>query len=333
MSLDLENAFGQEIRKQAGVWLCIYAVIGIIGIFANLLVLAVFLVISNCGRNMTAALLTHQSVIDLLSSVVFLPFYVIPEGWFITNKDAGDVFCKGRSVFWVLATTSTMNLVLITVERYYAIVHPIKHYVHYKNIKLWRVLPIVYIYALFTQGHLFFVAQIDEDFYCFYNWSNTNENLQAIIGMQSFIFSWLIPIIIIVFAYSTILLSIRKMDLGFPNGYGSGGSRRRFIAQKNLTNTFIAVSIAFAVCWTPDMFLYLTYNVSSGTLPKNMENGIGHRLTVLLSVCNMVVNPFIYTCKYKKFKTGLSKMFIDIKISSRQTRISNINVTDCQTEL
>ncbi|XP_071963131.1 galanin receptor 2b-like [Antedon mediterranea] len=320
MSLELENAFG-EIRKEARVWLFIYAVVGIIGIFANLLVLTVFLTNSNGGRrrNVTAKLLIHQSAIDLISSIVFLPFYVIPEGWLIKNEAAGDLFCKGRGTFWVLATSSTVNLVLITVERYYAIVHPIQHYVHCKSIKVYYLLPIVYIYAFLAMGHLVFVAKINDEYYCYYDWSEANENLQAIIGIQSFIFSWFIPILIIVFAYSTILLTLRKMYCGFPNGVdGSGtGGRRRYVAQKNLINTFIAVSIAYAVCWTPDMFLYLTYNVSSGTLPKNMENGISHRLTVLLSVCNMVVNPFIYAFKYKIFKTGLSKMFSDIKVTSR----------------
>ncbi|XP_033105011.1 somatostatin receptor type 2-like [Anneissia japonica] len=316
MNLNLSWAWGNEtLRPDGRAWFCIYAFTGVIGIFANVLVLVVFLRNLPGHRNITAKLIIHQSIIDLMSSVVFLPFYIIPEGWLIQNEDAGEVFCKARTIFWVLATSSTTNLVFITIERYYAIVYPIKHYVHFKNGKFYQALPIIYIYGFLGMGHLVFVADINENYYCYYNWEETSENLQFIIGIISFCFTWLIPTSIIIYVYATIIFTLRNMHRGFPDGGGTVGSRRRYLAQKNLINTFIAVSVAYAVCWTPDMFLYLTFNVTSSSYPD--MDGIAHRITVFLSVCNMVVNPFIYAFKYRDFKTGLSKMFSDIKVTSR----------------
>ncbi|XP_033118780.1 bombesin receptor subtype-3-like [Anneissia japonica] len=310
MNLNLSWAWGTDLRPDGGTWMCIYALIGVIGIFANLLVLVVFFRNLPGHRNVTAKFIIHQSIIDLMSSVVFLPFYVIPEGWLIQNEQAGHVFCKGRALFWILVTASTCNLVCITIERYYAIVHPIKHLVHFKNGKFYQASKrLVYVYGFLTFFHLFFVTQINEDYYCYYDWTETVEYLQLINGILVFFLTWLLPTSIIFYVYTTIIFTLRKMHLVFSNSVGSVGYQRRYRAHKKLINTFIAVSAAYVVCWTPNMFLYLTYNVTSGNKPSNMEHGIAHRITVFLSVSNMVVNPFIYAFKYRDFKKGLSKIF------------------------
>ncbi|XP_033104909.1 neuropeptide Y receptor type 1-like [Anneissia japonica] len=308
VNLNLSWAWGTDLRPDGGTWMCIYASIGVVGIFANLMVLVVFFRNLPGHRNVTAKLIIHQSIIDLMSSVVFLPFYVIPEGWLIQNEQAGDVFCKARSLFWILATSSTTNLVCITIERYYAIVYPLKHLVHFKNGKFYQASKrLVYVYGFLAQFHLIFVAEINDLYYCHYNWPDTN--LQLINGILVFFLTWLLPTSVIIYVYARIILTLRKMHENFPDGVGPVHGLRQYRAQKNLINTLIAVSAAYVVCWTPNMFLYVTFNVTSGNKPSNIGHGIAHRITVFLSVSNMAVNPFIYAFKYRDFKKGLFKIF------------------------
>ncbi|XP_033104202.1 QRFP-like peptide receptor [Anneissia japonica] len=306
--MELVWAWNHPERSEghAHIWFCVYTVIGISGFLANLLVLIVFkhLKLSSTDRNkVTTTLIIHQSIIDLISSIVFLPFYTIPEGWLILDDWAGSIFCKCRSIFWILAGSSTGNIVLIAIERYFAIVHPIKHYVHFRKGTVLKILPHVYIYGIVSCVHLAFIADLNEFYYCEYYWNKIQ--IQKLGGIHALLFMYILPTVIIVFAYGKIVYKLYVKRLRGPRCFNN----RRDENQRNIIVTFIIVSIAYMVCWTPDMILYFVYNLTGGEKPPNMSSGNLHRSTVLLSVSNVVVNPFIYALKYKLFRKGLIKIF------------------------
>ncbi|XP_033126103.1 C-C chemokine receptor type 1-like, partial [Anneissia japonica] len=96
-------------------------IIGSIGIISNSFVIFVFVYNKTYKKSVSLKLLLHQTVIDLLGSLVFLIFYVIhvPDGI------AGTIFCKMNFFFYYALETSTYNFVLLTIERYIAVVHPL----------------------------------------------------------------------------------------------------------------------------------------------------------------------------------------------------------------
>lgn len=76
--------------------------------------------------------------------------------------------------------------------------------------------------------------------------------------------------------------------------------------RRNVIKTLLLVGVTFTVCWTPNQVTFLCYNLG---IYKLDFNGTVYVLGVLLAFCNIWINPFIYTFKYRKFQQGLRKVF------------------------
>nr|XP_006813290.1 PREDICTED: rhodopsin-like [Saccoglossus kowalevskii] len=103
--------------------------VGILGILGNAVVCVVFLKVKSL-RTMTNMFILNQSLIDLSSSLIFILSYLGPTMDPLPNNITGTIFCKfwvSLYPLWSLFDSSSLNLVAITIERYFAIVHPVMH--------------------------------------------------------------------------------------------------------------------------------------------------------------------------------------------------------------
>ncbi|KAJ8033316.1 Cholecystokinin receptor [Holothuria leucospilota] len=76
--------------------------------------------------------------------------------------------------------------------------------------------------------------------------------------------------------------------------------------RSNVIKTLFLVAFVYIICWTPNQVIFLLYNLSLYDLDFN---GAVYISGVSLAFCNMWINPFIYTFKYRKFQKGLRKVF------------------------
>ena len=78
-------------------------------------------------------LLRHQSIIDGLVCLVGTLLMVLPPMWNIGIYWLDTVVCHlwhSQFLYWILAFLSTYSLILIAVERYFAVCRPFKHQVN-----------------------------------------------------------------------------------------------------------------------------------------------------------------------------------------------------------
>ncbi|XP_071965167.1 kappa-type opioid receptor-like [Antedon mediterranea] len=275
-------------------------IVGLLGIFANVFVLLMFVWAKLYKKSFTHLLLLHQSAIDVIASCLFLVYYTndAPVG------TPGTVFCKTRSIFWLFAFASTYNLVIVTIERYIAVVHPTtyRERIHGKTNCRFLILP--HIVGLAIAAHLAVIGQTNNEGKCVFEYYISS----LASGLFIFIISWLIPSAIMVFCYTYILrgLSQRvKRSGGAESSPGRGGNAL-YAAQRSLTYTLLFVAIAFLLCWTPNYILYLSY-----TICKCFEfnSSIAHEITVILDAVNLMINPVIYAFKFNDFKITVKKFY------------------------
>lgn len=69
-------------------------------------------------------------------------------------------------------------------------------------------------------------------------------------------------------------------------------------AQINVTRTMIVVTVAFAVCWTPNQIYYLCFNLGYNVDFLSAD----YLLTLFLCFSNCCINPFIYAFKFKALR-------------------------------
>ncbi|XP_785059.1 neuromedin-U receptor 2-like [Strongylocentrotus purpuratus] len=107
----------------------VYALFGIFGIVGNGLVLLVIALIDDL-HGVTNLFIANQSLIDLCTSVILIANYVIPLPPLPIDRPAlASFLCKywyTRYPFWALITASSLNLVLMTLERFCAVFYPIR---------------------------------------------------------------------------------------------------------------------------------------------------------------------------------------------------------------
>ena len=107
----------------------IKTVLSLLGIFGNGLVCIVIYKVSFM-HTLTNALIFNQAAVDLVGSVVLLLSSNIPLPDRLSNNAADWLLCRiwiGNLFLWGAFNASTFNLLSMTMERFLAIVFPLRH--------------------------------------------------------------------------------------------------------------------------------------------------------------------------------------------------------------
>ncbi|XP_022088180.1 thyrotropin-releasing hormone receptor-like [Acanthaster planci] len=81
------------------------------------------------------------------------------------------------------------------------------------------------------------------------------------------------------------------------------------IQRKNVTKTLFVVFIFFVICWSPDQWAFLQYNLG-GQLDFG---GWFVNTAIVAAQLNSCVNPLIYGLQYRAYRQGLKKLFCKCK--------------------
>lgn len=300
--------------------LSIYLLFGIIGIFANGLVLLVIVRVRSLW-SITNLFIANQSLIDLTSSIFlillkFLPNEVDFKGWSSTIRAfISCYFWQSDYIYWALLTCSTLNLCMLTLERFVAVIYPVfyRSRVKWKSALLLATAPWItgFTFELFWPAVFRF-----EDDECVLDYRT--PTIMATIGVGVFLVKYVIPIGIMFFVYFSILKKMRPKvetdpsaieDNGNmqsqPTTQNQGSSSRQIRIRINILKTLFLVSVTYIVCWTPNQIIFFRFHLGG---PLDFQSA-QYAASVSLAFCNMWINPFIYAFQYRKFQAGLRKLF------------------------
>lgn len=298
------------------VFTCFVIVVGVIGCVANGLVLRVLLSLKLRAQT-SYILVTNQVLMDLYSCIAVIICY---------GSKVVEMKFWGRWGFFVCAmiysdaiafnglTGSIAGVAIITIERYFKVVHPIAHRKNFRNWMIYAAIPITWLNGILTNITTLASSEIvDGVCNAFCVWPNA---LTAT-AYSVFILVWeyVIPLVIFVYCYWHILAVIRGQAKVFQGGtHGSAaapaGPNSDALAQQvnnnrvqmNIIVTMIAISVAFVVCWTPNQ----VYNTLFMLNLQVDESLFGP--TVFMIFLNTILNPFIYAAKLDPVRKGLQKM-------------------------
>ena len=312
----------------------IYILIGVTGIGGNGLVLFVIYRVPSL-RNITNLFIFNQSLIDFVSSIFLLVCFVTPITALPANPILATIVCSlwsSRYLFWGAHKASTTNLLVLTLERYFAVVHPMSYRRQVRRRRAVVVAGLTWVVGYSFQ--LFWViAQRVVDGVCQIVWPS--KAAQRAFGSLLFITQIIIPVSLMIFIYTSIYLVLtgrcNKVSASGDIHQHQGSSAQpcgpqdapprqnyRVAASRNCLKTLLIVCITYFVCWTPNI-TYLLYYGFGGKLDFS---GWAYLPGVCLGFCNMICNPFIYTFKYAKFKKALKKVF-SCRVGDKRQEESN----------
>uniref|UniRef100_A0A8C4RJN0 G-protein coupled receptors family 1 profile domain-containing protein n=1 Tax=Erpetoichthys calabaricus TaxID=27687 RepID=A0A8C4RJN0_ERPCA len=277
----------------------------------------------------TNYLILSLAVVDfLLGGFIMPPFMVLTVETVETCWYFGEFFCKFHlSTLIMLCTASIIHLSVISIDRYYAVCHPLR----YKTkITLSITVNIIctswVVSAVLGFGIVFLELNLKgiEDFY------NTNINCvgscilmqNEASGLLSSLFSFYIPGFIMVCIYIKIFKVARRQarsirDTARPtqiteeNG-DSASSKREAKAAKTLA---IVLGV-FLICWSPffvcniiDPFIHYT------TSPLLIDT------LSWFGLLNSTFNPIVYGFFYSWFRKALKIILLGKIFQSNSSRI------------
>lgn len=280
-----------------------FGIIGILGLAGNLLVIVV--VAANPGmRSTTNILIINLAVADLLFVIFCIPFtatdFVLPYWPF------GNVWCKiVQYLIIVTAYASIYTLVLMSLDRYLAVVHPIasmswrteNHAIRAIGV-VWLVILALSAPALVIHGEMHFVFQEE-------NGPLTNLTACRILDQDDwtsyqvsfFLMSYVLPLVLISIFYMLMLVKLWRA------ARVSAESRR---GRRRVTRLVFVVVGVFAICWFPIQVILVMKSLDKFPLTTAMV--MVQVVSHILAYTNSCINPFLYAFLSDNFRKAFRKI-------------------------
>ena len=293
----------------------LYIAISLLGMLSNAFTVFVILSSKQMRQKLTNVFILHQSIVDFVVAFFLLMTLVTTTRSFDNLQGiSGELICRlwlTSMPLWSSVLTSTYNLVALTIERYLEICHPIWHKVSFTYNKAAIVIVVVWLLGLLHQlpTHLPTAGVVDGKCYVLAFWASKAAN--KVFGVFNFLVRYLIPLIIMMVAYTAMIRVLRGQGLMANDGGGGANAKptkhqeRMARARNNIFKTLLIVTLAFIVCWTLNQLLFLMFTFGFALDFSTWW----YNLSVVLVNANCCINPFIYAAKYEAFQKSVKALF------------------------
>ncbi|KAM4713081.1 trace amine-associated receptor 1-like [Anableps anableps] len=241
----------------------------------------------------TNYLILSLAVTDLLVGALVLPFSTILS--MSSCYYSSYLLCKMRGLFDILlCASSILNLCCISIDRYYAVCHPLT----YTSKMNARVILII-ILVSWTLSALLAISITVRGI----NQGNLNRRCDLFTATKQFspetIFEFYIPAIIILTIYLKILMVAKKQARCIQNTINSEAALSKMEKKANITLTIVLG--VFLICWTPFFLSIGLYSMGKFTIPVVAVEGFKW-----LGWFNSMLNPFVYAFFYRWFRQAFT---------------------------
>lgn len=293
-------------------------VFGVTGFIMNGFVLKAVLS-KKLRHNTSNTLLTNQVIMDTLSSFLLIIVYAYKiRATHIYYEGAGGfalcILLNSDVLVFAVQVGSIASLVVIAVERYFKIVYPILHKRHYKDWMTIAGITFTWTNGILLNISVFFTSKVENgNCYTFAVWPQ--EYSSKVYSYFLVTWQFLIPLSLFVFFYGSILFTMRQRNRvihgtnynneDMPNSVQQNAQR----SQMNVIVTMISISLAFALCWSPNQIYVILL------LADLKFDGLTtyYYVSMLLIFFNTCLNPFIYASKHEAVRKNLKEMFLKTK--------------------
>ncbi|XP_066530273.1 galanin receptor type 1 [Hoplias malabaricus] len=282
------------------VTLLVFGLIFALGVLGNSLVITVLARrVRGQTRSTTNVFILNLSIADLSYLLFCVPFqatvYVLPS-WVL-----GEFICKFIHYFFTVSMlVSIFTLSAMSVDRYVAIVHCRKS----SSVRVLRhaLAAVAVIWAL-SLGMAVPVAQYQSivqghgnSTFCWEAWPDNKKKIYVVI---TFIFGYLLPLILISFCYAKVLNHLHKKLRNV--------SKKSEASKKKTAQTVLVVVVVFCLSWLPHHVVHLW--VEFGSFPLNQASFVFRVAAHCLAYSNSSVNPIIYAFLSENFRQAYKQVF------------------------
>lgn len=287
-----------------------YGIIFPVALLGNALVLYLVFKLPSM-RSLTNMLLVNMCVANLLVTLFAMPYSIVylflQYDWL--SGDLGNVTCKLAHFSYALSiAASIFALLLISLDRYYAVLHPFRRRplllrsVRLASLGIWIFSCVCMSPYLFQ----FRTVQYGSASICIIRWSpldTITASRTYFIAVFAFLYS--IPLLGIGIAYSFIGRNLWRRKI--PGQQTLSNRRVAQRSKRKVVRMLIIVVVVFALCWIPAHVMhFLSY------FQKDTYYSL-HPLVLFLSfwLChaNSTISPWLFLLMHQNFRQGIQRLF------------------------
>uniref|UniRef100_A0A4W4GRR4 Neuromedin-K receptor n=1 Tax=Electrophorus electricus TaxID=8005 RepID=A0A4W4GRR4_ELEEL len=296
------NKFAQPPWRVA-LWSLAYSLVLVVALFGNLVVIWIILAHRRM-RTVTNYFLLNLAVSDVSMAAfnTLVNFVYAARGeWYF-----GSAYCKFHNFFPVAAVfASIYSMTAIAVDRYMAIIHPLKPRFSATVTKV--VIVCVWGAAVVLALPLCFYSTtttVPLRTLCHVAWPRRADDAFMYHIIVAFLV-YLLPLVVMGITYT--IVGITLWGSGIP-GHSSENYLEHLQAKRKVVKMMVLVVLTFALCWLP----YHVYFIVTGLNRRLMK--WQHIQQVYLSVLwlamsSTMYNPIIYCCLNSRFRAGFKRAF------------------------
>ena len=260
--------------------------------------------------------IVNMAMSDLLFPIVCFPYLVIEinfGNWSLRGP-VGQALCKLHDfLVFVSALVSTQSLVLIAVDRFGAVVFPLRSpLISSKRCRFFILTTwIIAVAANIPNAMTYELVEHKEGMVCVRKW---NEVFAESLSYRNYIVSmlvvfWYVAMVLIAILYMTVVIKLKSQNI--PGEGSANGREQQSRRQKNVLKMSIAIVVTFIVCWLPATiwWFFVLYPPDS-----TMTASCGFQYFRVIAFCvaqsNSAINPcisFIFSGNCRQGLKNLSR--------------------------
>ena len=258
-------------------------------------------------------LIANMAMSDLLFPIFSFPVrlaYLHGGGGWLIGGNLGQASCK-LHVFgtYICSLVSVQSLVLITVDRFGAVVVPLRSpLITIKQcpffiVATWIIAMAVHSPYLVAQK----IVEYPGGMSCKTQWretfgENANRNYILVLAIVFFYTSFVLLVIL----YSIILIKLKRQ--AHPGEPSANAEEQRTRRIRSVLKMAIAIVVVFFICWIP-MFTNWTISVLSGPMSSISCSFILYDLiTSFMPLANCALNPIICLIFSGNYRQALKRL-------------------------
>ena len=259
----------------------------------------------------------NMLIANMAMSDLLLPIFLIPVGlidlhvgsWLIGGT-LGQALCKIHPfLIEISMKVSIQSLILITVDRYAAVVVPLRSPLISRKVCRCLIVGTWIFAAAFFSPYLFTfnLVEYQEGKRCMNQWEVifAEKSSLAIYLLSTYIFSFYIPFVVLAILYSIILIKLKKQ--AHPGEQLASAEEQRTRTNRNVLKMTIAIVVAFFICWIPFSIQVVTvYFVPRNTLDCKFL--VSYNVALFMAYANCAINPIICLTFSSNYRQALRRL-------------------------
>ena len=291
-----------------------YCLFIIVSLVANSLIVMIVYKTPNLRKPINF-FIANMASSDLLYPIFWIPWYLshLHTNSFPIGGKVGQALCKLVPFFSnVSFVVSIQNLILIAVDRFGAVVFPLRSPLIRSKLCPFFILTTWIVAVAFNSPDLFTYKLVEnpEGTFCVLEWKKTfgeSSSFPSFV-LAYHILSIYIPVLLLVILYSIIVIKLKTQV--HPGEQSANSQQQRNRRNRNVLQMSIAIVTVFVLCWLPYSINVLIIEYPNTFTHLSCSFWIYYRVTFYLTNAYCAINPvicFMFSSNYRKALKRLIK--------------------------